>query len=208
MNMQEYINNHVNEDQCMLELYYDDYENYTNYESLVIPPPVKLFISDIDCNKYVLSDTLNVFDIYPTIDNLSIIFNIPKNLEHISLQNKNILNKELMELFNPNFEYRYLGCMLDGIELNILVNQRYKKYFVSEPRYATNRLSNQKLMNNMIYSKVHRQITNDIYEYESRLTQAKDFMKQIKDELLMYVYHPDRVEIMLHKYGNDFINCL
>ena len=208
MNPQELINSRANDNSHTLELYYDDTNDYTITESLTIPQPINMFISDIDCNRYTLPDTLSIFDIDSVVFNLPIIFNIPPNLEHIILRNKNILNKELMELFSPNFSYRYLDCMLDGVELSILVNKRYKKYFNVEPRYATNRLANQKLMNNMLYSKIHRQITNEIFEYETRVSQAKDFITLIKDELYMAVYHPDRIEVMLYKYGHDFLDCL
>jgi hypothetical protein len=208
MNIQEIINSRANENTYTLELYLDDIDDNTIHEQITIPEPVTKFISDIDCNKYIFPETLSVIDIDSTVDNLPIIFNIPQNIEHIILRHKNIFNKKLLDLFHPNFAYRYIDCSLDGVELNILVNQLYKKYFDVEPKYTSNHEANKKLMNNMLYSKVHRQITNELYTYETRMAQAKAFMKLIKEELYMAVYHPDRVEVMLNKYGHDFIEAL
>jgi hypothetical protein len=208
MNIQDIINRRANENTHTLELYLDDIDDYTIHQQITIPEPVTKFITDIDCNNYVFPETLSVIDIDSTVHNLPIIFNIPQNIEHIILRHKNIFNKTLLELFQPTFAYRYIECSLDGVQLNILVNQLYKKYFNVEPRYTSNRDANKKLMNNMLYSKVHRQITDELYTYESRVAQAKAFMKLIKEELYMAVYHPDRVEIMLNKYGHGFIEAL
>lgn len=197
----------VSEDSDILEIYNDEVPEVI-YEELIIPEPITSFITDIDCNCFVLPNSLSIFDADSTINGLPIFFNIPPNLTHIVIRNKDIWNKRLLELFNPNFTYRYINCTLDGVDLSICVNQLYKKYFNSEPRYPTNKLANQKLMNNILYSKVHRQITDSLVTYEQNIQRNKQFCSYIKEELISKLYHPDRIEKLINTYGIDILDEL
>jgi len=202
--IQDYINHQVTMNSHTLELYSED---EIVHEVIEVPTPTVMFISDIMAKKFVLPDTLSVFDLDTVEQNLPIDFNIPQSLEAIILHEKNIQNKNIMELFN--FKYRYVNCTLNGVSLNELISRLYEKYFNKDPKYVTNRLANQNLRNtNTMYSKIHSHLTNEILEYEQRLKQAKAFSRTIKEELIAAAFHPDRIGPLIMKYGIHIIEDL
>jgi hypothetical protein len=47
-----------------------------------------------------------------------------------------------------------------------------------------------------------------IKEYEARIAQGRAFRLAIKEELVAAVWHPDKVEKLINKYGIDFLDTL
>jgi hypothetical protein len=54
----------------------------------------------------------------------------------------------------------------------------------------------------------HTSFINEIKEYEARIAQGKAFRLAIKEELVAAVWHPDKVEKLIDKYGIDIIDTL
>ena len=189
-----------------LEIYSDYFDKDVYFDEAVIPSPIRIFVTDIQCNKLFLPDTLNVLDVWN--DNQKTLeFNIPNKLQTIKMRDTNIINNNLMRLFTK-VSYRYTNCSLNGISLNILLNQQYKKYFHEDPKYICNREEYKGLMNNMIYSKIHKNIIDEIKEYEKRIQQGKEFCRIIYDELIEQVWHPDRICPIIKKYGIKYLEKL
>ena len=187
MDLQTLINQRVTENTHTLEVYGNEVEERIFLEA-TISTPILHFVTDVDCNRFKFANTLEVIDIDAFVPNLSLEFNIPSGIKQIIIRNKNILNKNLMELFPENVKYKYIECNLEGEALNIIINQLYKKYFSTSPQQNT------KFMNNMIYSHAHKQIIEEIRSYETKAQQGKAFCNIIKEELIACVWHPDRVE--------------
>jgi hypothetical protein len=57
-------------------------------------------------------------------------------------------------------------------------------------------------------SSYHSSYVNEIKEYEARIAQGKAFRCAIKEELVAAVWHPDKVEKLINKYGLDIIDTL
>uniref|UniRef100_A0A6C0D9U5 Uncharacterized protein n=1 Tax=viral metagenome TaxID=1070528 RepID=A0A6C0D9U5_9ZZZZ len=205
MDLQTLINQRITENTYTLEIYTDEVEENIFLEATIHTPVVN-FVTDIDCNRFKFPNTILVIDIEAFVPNLNLEFNIPDSVQQIIIKNKNIINKNLMELFPENVKYRYVQCNLEDKELNILINQRYKKYFNIEPRYATNRISNQKIMNNMIYSRFHSNIIDSIRNYEQRVAQGKEFCKIVKEELVAAALHPNKIKRILQLTNNHYMN--
>jgi hypothetical protein len=193
MDLQTLINERVTENTHTLEIYGDEVEDHIFLEATISEPVIN-FVTDVDCNRFKFPNTISIIDIDAFVPNLNLEFNIPSSTEQIIIRNKNIVNKNLMELFPEKVKYRYIECNLEGEGINILINQCYKKYFNEAPRYSSNRLANQKIMNNMIYSRFHSVIIDSIRTYEQKVAQGKAFCRTIKEELLATVWHPNRVE--------------
>ena len=119
----------------------------------------------------------------------------------------NIINNNLMKLFTK-VSYRYTNCSLNNIPLNILLNQQYKKYFYEDPKYICNREEYKGFINNMIYSNIHKNIIDEIKEYEERIQQGKEFCRIIYDELIERVWEPDRICPIIKKYGIEYLEKL
>lgn len=189
----------------VLEFYDDENVPQELHNCIVVPSNVELYISDVETNKIVFPDSIKVIDIqYENLTSLNI--NFPENIEHLILQNVNLTNKNVMELFsNSLLSYKFAGVYIDGEELSILINKLYTKYFNVLPRYTTHRLANQKLMNNMIYSRIHSQIIDDIYNYVTKLEQATQFCQIIKEELIAAAFHPNRIGPLIRKYGIEML---
>lgn len=203
--MQPIIDEHVaNSTSVILELYNDD---STIYEQLVIPVVIEAYISDLCIKKLILPDNLRVLDLAP-LQNIDIDFNLPKKLRNIILRDVNIINKSIMELFPDNVNYRYVGCSLNGILLNNVVNELYFKYFQKKPRYTNKDSFQQPITQNIIYYRFHNAIIEEIKNYERLMLQARKKNNIYKEELINEVYHPDRVKKGIHKYGMEFIDTL
>lgn len=184
------------------ELYrYEDYEDWNPYEELIVPAPYKAFVSDIYFNKLKLPDTLIVLDLWFD-DMIDFEFNIPPKIEEIILIKANILNKNLMDLFPKNLRYNYSECSLNNIPIYTCVYNLYTKYFPEEymslPKNALNSIN---------YRNESRYI-NEIQEYEARIAQGRAFRLAIKEELIATVWHPDKVEKIINKYGIDYLDNL
>ena len=189
-----------------LEIYNDYFDKDVYFDIAVIPSSIQIFVTDIQCNKLYLPDSLRVLDIWN--DNQKTLeFNIPNMLQTIKMRDTNIINNNLMKLFTK-VSYRYTNCCLNNIPLNILLNQQYKKYFHEDPKYICNREEYKGFMNNMIYSKIHKNIIDEIKEYEQRIQQAKEFCRIIYDELIERVWEPDRICPLITKYGIDYLENL
>jgi len=184
-----------------LELYQDDNEFLQQeYDELIIPIPIEKFITDIHCKKFILPPTLKVLDLWFN-DYHSFECNIPTNIKTIIIRYVNINNISIMNLFPNNCSYRYIEVSINNIELNIIINQLYTKYFNKDSKYISNNISYKGLMNNMIYSKNHNIIINEIKIYEQKIIQGSAFCKIIKEELIDKAFHPDRICPLIKKYG-------
>ena len=190
---------------------YEHMVNNDTFSEVTIPSPTKYFITHVACNKFNFPETLKVIDIGdPSISilreeeeesvqsRLDIEFNIPHtNSLTICLYNKNIINKDCMELFAPHISYRYMFCSLNGIPLNIIITNLYMKYFTKKLQLHN------KLWHILYDYKIH-----EIYEYVSRTKQGKEFCKIIKEELVSVAFHPKRICPMIMKYGPEILDDL
>ena len=184
------------------ELYrYEDYEDWNPYEELIVPAPYKAFVSDIYFNKLKLPDTLIVLDLWFD-DMIDFEFNIPPKIEEIILIKANILNKNLMDLFPKNLRYNYSECSLNNIPIYTCVYNLYTKYFPEEYMSLP-----KNVLNSINYRNESRYI-NEIQEYEARIAQGRAFRLAIKEELIATVWHPDKVEKIINKYGIDYLDNL
>lgn len=188
-----------------VELYhYENIEGYSmleRYEEATIPAPVEIFVSDLYFNKLNLPETLLVLDLW--FDNVTDFeFNMPPEIEEIVLIDANIKNKNLMELFPNKLRYNYSECYLEGIPMYACLYRIYKKYFPSKHINKFNTV-----LNTICY-RYHSPFINEIKEYESRIAQGKAFRLAIKEELVAAVWHPDKVEKLINKYGLDIIDTL
>ena len=184
------------------ELYrYEDYEDWNPYEELIVPAPYKAFVSDIYFNKLKLPDTLIVLDLWFD-DMIDFEFNIPPKIEEIILIKANILNKNLMDLFPKNLRYNYSECSLNNIPIYTCVYNLYTKYFPEEYMSLP-----KNVLNSINYRNESRYI-NEIQEYEARIAQGRAFRLAIKEELIATVWHPDKVEKIINKYGIDYLDSL
>jgi hypothetical protein len=178
---------------------YNDDEIYT--DELVVYNNVHTFISDITFNKLILPDTVKVLDLWG--ENFDCIeLTIPNNIEHIILRNINITNIHFLNLFVSRYDFS--NIRVQDVDLNILINRLYNKYFNKNP--STER--NDKYLNNVISSKYHHTIIEEILEYEKRTTQGNAFCKIIKEELVASAFHPDRVGPLILKYGIEILEIL
>lgn len=184
------------------ELYkYEDYEDWNPYEELIVPAPYEAFVSDIYFNKLKLPDTLIVLDLWFD-DMIDFEFNIPPKIEEIILIKANILNKNLMDLFPKNLRYNYSECSLNNIPIYTCVYNLYTKYFPEEY------MSDPKNVLNSINYRHESPYINEIQEYEARIAQGRAFRLAIKEELIATVWHPDKVEKIVNKYGIDYLDNL
>ena len=180
------------------ELYhYEDYNMSDECRELTVPSPFEVFVSDLYFNKLNLPDTLLALDLWfdHTVD---FEFNMPPKIEEIVLINANIKNKTVMELFPNNVKYSYCECLLDGTPLSTLIYKLYTKYFSDKPNDMTNGINH----------RYHKTFISRIKEYEARVAQGKAFRLAIKEELVAAVWHPDKVEKLIDKYGIDIIDTL
>ena len=180
------------------------------YSEATIHSPIKAFVTSIDCIKFNFPQTLEAIDIgnpivnafeeeeLPIVRNkLPIEFNMPNtNLLTMLLYNKNIINKDFMELFAPNIRYKYVYCSLNGTPLNIIITNLYMKYFTKKINVC----------NKVSY--VNSPWVSEIYEYMSRAKQGKEFCKIIKEELVSVAFHPKRICPMIMKYGPEILDDL
>jgi hypothetical protein len=189
------------------------YEHMVNNDTcseVTIPSPTNYFVTRVACNKFNFPETLNVIDIGdPSISilreeeeavhsRLDIDFNIPHtNSLHIYLYNKNIINKDFMDLFAPHISYRYVYCSLNGTPLNIIITNLYMKYFTKKLQ-----------LHNKLWHVVYDTYTDEIYEYVSRTKQGKEFCKIIKEELVSVAFHPKRICPLIMKYGPEILDDL
>jgi len=185
-----------------VELYsYEDYDFSNISEELIVPAPYEIFVSDIYFNKLNLPDTLFVLDLWFD-EKVDIEFNMPPKIEEIVLIKANILNKNLMELFPKNLTYKYSECSLNDTPIYTCLYNLYTKYFpeeyMSEPKNALNDIN----------FRYESRYINDIQEYEERIAQGKAFRLAIKEELIAAVWHPDKVEKLINKYGIDILDTL
>lgn len=184
---------------------YDDMVTDDTYSEVTIPSPVRGFATCIKCIKFKFPETLNVMDIGdPSVSilreeavhsRLNIDFNIPDtNSLTICLYNKNIINKDFMDLFAPHIQYRYVYCSLNGTPLNMMIMNLYMKYFTKKLQF-----------HNRLWDIPY---TSEIYEYESKVKQGKAFCKIIKEELVSIAFHPRRICPMIMKYGPEILDDL
>ena len=195
----------------IIEIYEHVVNNHTCSE-VTIPSPTKYFVTNVACNKFNFPETLKVIDIGdPSISilreeeesvhsRLHIDFNIPHTNSLticICLYNKNIINKDFMELFAPHISYRYVYCSLNGIPLNIIIMNLYMKYFTKKLQF-----------HNRLWHVLYDKYTHEIYEYMSKVKQGKEFCKIIKEELVSVAFHPKRICPLIMKYGPEILDDL
>lgn len=181
--------------------YFEDFLMRAHYEEATIPAPVEIFVSDLYFNKLNLPKTLLVLDLW--FDNITDFeFNMPPEIEEIILIKANITNKIFMELFPNKLRYSYSECYLDGIPMYTCLYNIYKKYFPSK------HISRFNTVLNTISYRYHSSFISEIKEYEERVQQGRAFRLAIKEELVAAVWHPDRVEKLIDKYGIDIIDTL
>ena len=78
----------------------------------------------------------------------------------------------------------------------------FEKYFPEEY------MSDPKNVLNSINYRNESRYINEIQEYEARIAQGKAFRLAIKEELIATVWHPDKVEKIINKYGIDYLDNL
>ena len=186
-----------------VELYHYEYIDpmLEIYEEATIPSPIEVFVSDLYFNKLNLPDTLIVLDLW--FDSITDFeFNMPPKLEEIVLITANIKNKTLMELFPDNLRYNYSESCLNGVPIYKSLYDKYTKYFPKKSMYKPS------IILNTVNYRYHSPFVNEIKEYESRITQGKAFRLAIKEELVAAVWHPDKIEKLINKYGIDIIDTL
>ena len=183
----------------LLELYSDDEmlrfnENHI-YEEIVVPAPVEVFVTELNTRRFVLPKTLRVLDSAPFIQtDLHLNIRDTPNLEYIIIRRTNIVGCGLHDLFPVRVRYRYEDCLLNGVELNTIINSLYEKYFGERPRYTCHRIHNQFLDKNSISRHLHSHIIESILEYQRCITQGRAFRLEVKEELVAQAWHPRRVE--------------
>jgi hypothetical protein len=204
MNIDNVIQDIVNTlEKPILELYCDE-DLMGPYESITIPEPIEVFVSDYVCYDLKLPKTLRVLDLHYW-GYISMRFNMPSNIQDIILRYVDIEDKTFMELFPPTcIRYRYVGCNLNGIPLNKILRDKYIKYFQKEPVYKNKGILNE----NIVYYRYHNVIIDEIKDYEILIKKVKEKTKMFKEELIQVVYHPDRVEKGINKYGFEYIDTL
>lgn len=182
----------------ILELYCDN-DEMEPFTTLTIPEPIEVYVSDYTCYDLVLPKTLRVLDL-DYWGNISMRFNMPPNIEDIIIRNTNIEGKTLMELFpSACNRYRYANCSLENEPIAALVSRLYIKYFGYKYFH---------FKKNVVNYRIHSNIIEEIREYEENVVKAKENNNRIKEELIQAVYHPDRVEKGINKYGMEFIDTL
>jgi len=208
MSIDTIIQNIVNNlTEPILEMYCDE-EHIEPYESITIPEPIEVYVSDYICYNLNLPDTLRVLDL-DYFNNVSMRFNMSSNMEDIIIRYVDIQGKTFMELFPPScIRYRYVGCKLNGVPLNNILNNLYIKYFQKEPIYKNKGNLNHYIHKNIVYYRYHNDIIDEIMRYEELIKKAKEQIKMFKEELIQEVYHPDRVEKGINEYGIIFIDTL
>jgi hypothetical protein len=65
-----------------------------------------------------------------------------------------------------------------------------------------------KYMNNVILSKYHKKIIDDILMYQERIAQGKQFCETIVEELVATAFHPNRIGPFISKYGLKIMEAL
>ena len=186
----------------IIEYYTDDTQIYPE---LTIPEFFDGYISDLNINNLILPNNLCILDLFPS-KHINLNFNMPSNLQDIIIRDANIINKTVVELFPKNIRYRYVNCLLNGIPLNICINNIYFKYFQKYPTYH-NKACYQPL-NHIIYYKFHNVIIDDIIKYRESMAKSREFTLTIQQDLIANVWHPDRVEKIINQFGIDFLDTL
>jgi hypothetical protein len=171
----------------------DDFEQI--YDELTIPDSVEVFISDISAKKINISSSLRVLDLYPTVKT-DLDFNMNNNMKDIIIRDTNIINKSIMQLFPKHCRYRYANCELNNNPIYIELNRLYKKYFNES----------NKLSINIINYRIHSTIVEKIRNYEECIKQKKEICNTFKEELMMKLYHPDRVFKLIETYGIEVLD--
>lgn len=112
----------------ILELYYD--AEVVIYEEINVPSDIEILVCDHVCKKLVLPNGLRVIDLNFE-ENVTTSINIPNTIQYIKMENVHIVDKCFDELFPENVYYSYTDCTLDGIPINVLVVEKYMKYFTT-----------------------------------------------------------------------------
>ena len=178
----------------MAETILEDYDSDIK-EEFILNPLIRIFISDISFKKLVLSENVKILDLWGD-DYKSLEVKLPKSIQQIVFRNFNLINIKLRELFVCNY-YLY-NMRIDNVELNIILNQLYMKYFNKNPKFINHY---DKFMNNNINSKYHRQIIEEILEYEKQVEKGKEFCNIIGTELMETAFHPHFICPQIKKYG-------
>ena len=210
MDVNQYILNNVDElRNNTLELYQIEHVmlNFVLNE-VIIPSPIETFVTDIECNKFILPETLKVLDIWGNNQN-NTTFNISDNLNKFIIRNTNIINIDIMKLFKKQWvSFKFYNCKFNNIDLNILLSKYYKKYFNEDPKNTCDSEQYKHFMNNNISSKRHYNIITKIIHYEDCITEKKKFSNIIREELVASAFHPDRIGPLITKYGIDIVETL
>lgn len=206
MNIDTIIQNIVNNlTEPVLEMYYGGILEPHEYDIISIPEPIEVYVSDYICYDLKLPKTLRVLDLHYWGCISMMSFNMPPNIEDIILRYIDIEDKICMELFpSTSIRYRYVGCKLNGMPLNNIIRDIYFKYFQKEPVCK----NKNKLNENIVYYRFHNDIINEIKDYEILIKKVKEQTNIFKEDLIQAVYHPDRVEKGINKYGMEFIDTL
>ena len=170
MDLLEKVNNNT------LELYYD--ETPIVYDTIVIPSGVVTLVSDYISKKIVLPHNLKVLDLNFE-EQIILDCNLPK-LEYCKMINIHWpSHKPLQELFQEGYYY-YNNCTIDSKPLNEIIQYKYNKYFNETLTFKKN-IINQRLIGTKIKS---------LIQYETILEKCKARSNAMKEELLMYAFHP------------------
>lgn len=112
----------------ILELYYD--AEVVIYEEIVVPSDIEILVCDHVCKNLVLPHGLRVLDLNFE-ENVTTSINIPNTIQYIKMENVHIVDKCFEDLFPENAYFSYTDCTLDGIPINVLVVEKYMKYFTT-----------------------------------------------------------------------------
>lgn len=197
MNFYEKMGGLISEDDGMfLHLEYRFGDNVEEiFEEVIIPETVKVLISDLLVRNLVLPTNLRVLDLAPHM-RMNTNFNLSTKMEDIIIRETNIINKSFMELFPKNCRFRYFDSYLNGTPIYLEFNRLYEKYFTVSD----------KLEKNLIYYRDHSTFVEEIRNYEECVKQKKEICNRFKEELMMKLYHPDRVSRIIDMYGFDVLD--
>ena len=100
--------------------------------------------------------------------------------------------------------------LVKGKKIIFISTPKGKNHFYQlslQPNYD-NRYKYFHFKRNIINYRIHSCIIEEIRMYEENIIKARMNTKRIKQELIEAVYHPNRINKGIKKYGMDFIEYL
>ena len=192
-------------DKNILRLDQDDYLDQDDsivIPEIVVPDPIRVFYSEVECNNLILPDTLEVLLLFGSVNvDCKIQFPTGHKLKQIVIQYTNIVTEESWHSFIVGNGF-YLDCKFNGVNFRDMLHNLYIKYF-DEPIYTQS--------NNLVVTAKNKEYPrnntsdklNKLLEYELRIEQGREFCKNIKQELIANVWRPDNVNRWIEYYGMD-----